>query len=57
MKAALLGDADSDEWNLPPKPNGMRWATYERWVARYDAVEETIDAQLAIAAVRLMKRL
>jgi hypothetical protein len=57
VKVALLGDADSDEWNLPPKPNGMRWATYERWVARYDAVEETIDAQLAIAAVRLMKRL
>lgn len=57
VKAALLGDADPDEWDLPPKPKGMRWATYERWVARYDAAEEMLDAQLAKAAARLMKRL
>jgi hypothetical protein len=35
----------------------MRWATYERWVARYDAAEEMLDTQLIIAAERLMKRL
>ena len=57
MKAALLGAADPDEWDLPPKPKGMRWATYERWVARFDAAEETLDAQLVMAAARLMKRL
>ncbi|QRM29032.1 hypothetical protein [Microvirga sp. VF16] len=57
VKAALLGDEDPDEWDLPPKPKGMRWATYERWVARYDAAEEMLDAQLVQAAARLMKRL
>ncbi|WP_457092933.1 hypothetical protein [Microvirga sp. P5_D2] len=53
----LLGDADPDKWDVPPKPKGMGWATYERWVARYDAAEEMLDAQLAMAAARLMKRL
>ncbi|MBD2749627.1 hypothetical protein IC232_23395 [Microvirga sp. BT688] len=57
VKATLLGDADPDEWDVPPKPKGMRWATYERWVAKYDAAEEMLDAQLAMAAARLMKRL
>ncbi|MBL0407278.1 hypothetical protein JKG68_25465 [Microvirga aerilata] len=56
MKTALLGDADPDDWDLPPKPKGMRWATYERWVVKYDDAEEMLDAQLAIAAARLMKR-
>jgi len=57
VKAALLGDADPDEWDLPPKPKGMRWATYERWLAMYDAAEEMLDAQLVMAAPRLMRRL
>jgi hypothetical protein len=57
VKAALLGDEDPDEWDLPPKPKGMRWATYERWAARYDAAEEMLDTQLVMAAARLMKRL
>lgn len=57
VKAALLGDEDPDEWDLPPKPKGMRWATYERWVAKYDAAEEMLDARLVMAAARLMKRL
>jgi hypothetical protein len=34
----------------------MRWATYERWVAKFDAAEEMLDAQLFRAAARLMKR-
>jgi hypothetical protein len=42
---------------VPPKPKGTRWATYERWVARYDAAEEMLDEQLTMAATRLMKRL
>jgi hypothetical protein len=36
---------------------GMRWVTYERWVAKYDAAEEMLDAQLAIATAWLMKGL
>ena len=55
VKAALLGDEDPDEWGLPPKPKGIRWTTYERWVARYDTAEEMLDAQLFMAAARLMK--
>jgi hypothetical protein len=57
VKAALLGDEDPDEWDLPPKPKGMRWATYERWMAKYDAAEEMLDAQLIMAAARLIKRM
>lgn len=57
VKTALLGNEDPDEWDVPPKPKGMRWATYERWVARYDAAEEMLDAQLIMTAERLMKRL
>ena len=57
MKTRLLGDEDPDEWDLPPKPKGMRWATYERWVAKYDAAEEVLNAQLITAAARLMERL
>jgi hypothetical protein len=53
----LLGDKDPDEWDLPPKPKGMRWTTYERWVAKYEAAEEMLDTQLVQAAARLMKRL
>jgi hypothetical protein len=56
MKADLLGE-DSDEWNLPLMPEGMRWATDERWVAKYDAAEELLDAQFILAAARMMKRL
>jgi hypothetical protein len=57
VKAALLGNEGPDEWDLQPKPKGMRWAMYERWVARYDAAEEMLDARLVMAAARLMKRL
>jgi hypothetical protein len=35
----------------------MRWAIYERWVARYDAAEEMLDVQLIVAAARLMQQL
>ncbi|WP_457094664.1 hypothetical protein [Microvirga sp. P5_D2] len=56
VKAALLGDENPDESDLLPKPKGMRWATYERWVARYDAAEEMLNTQLVMATARLMKR-
>ena len=46
-----------DGWDLPPKPKGMRWATYEKCVDRFDAAEEMLDAQPIIAAARLMRRL
>lgn len=57
VKAALIGDEDPDEWDLPPTPKGMQWATHKRSVDRYDAAEEMLDARLILAAARLMKRL
>ncbi len=56
VKARLIGDEDPDEWDLPPKPKGMRWATYEKWEAKYDAAEDAIDALCGLALARLMKR-
>ncbi|GEO18937.1 hypothetical protein [Microvirga aerophila] len=55
VKAALLGEEDPDEWDLPPKPKGMRWATYEKWEAEYNAAEAMLNAHLVLAAARLMK--
>jgi len=49
VKARLLGDADPDEWDLPPRPKGMRSKTYERWEAKYDRAEEAIEEQFALA--------
>ena len=57
VKATLLRNEDPDEWDLPAKPKGMRWATYERWVAKYDAAEEMLVTQLVMAAARPMKRI
>jgi hypothetical protein len=57
VKTWVLGNEDPNEWDLPPKPKRMRWATYERWVAKYDAAEEALNAQLITAAARLMERL
>jgi hypothetical protein len=50
-------DQDPDERDLPLKPKAMRWATYAKWEATYDVAEDTLDAQLVLAAARLMKRL
>jgi len=44
VKVALLGDVDPDERDLPPKPKGMRWATYEWWAAFYDAAEDVLPS-------------
>jgi hypothetical protein len=56
VKAQLIGDEDPDEWDLPPKPKRMRWKTYAKWEARYDAAEDALDAHCALALARLMKR-
>jgi hypothetical protein len=56
VKSQPIGDEDPDEWDLPPKSKGLRWATYERWVSRYDAAEYALDTRIALAAAQLMKR-
>jgi hypothetical protein len=54
IKARLIGDLDPDEWELPPKPKGMRWATYNRYIERFDDYEAMLD-QASISSV--VKRL
>jgi hypothetical protein len=54
IKARLMGDLDPQEWELPPKPRWMRWATYNRYVERFDDYEEMLD-KASISSV--LKRL
>ena len=54
IKARLIGDRDPAEWDLPPKPRWMRWATYNRYVERFDNYEESLD-KASISSV--LKRL
>ena len=56
VKARLIGDADPDEWDLPPKPKWMRLSTYARWEAKYDEAEDILEEQCAFAVARLMNR-
>jgi len=53
VKARLIGDKDPDEWDLPPKPKGMRWATYEKWEVKYDAVGGKLDVHCRLTLTRL----
>jgi hypothetical protein len=46
IKSRLIGDLNPDEWDLPPKPKWMRWATYNRLEARFDEQEHVKDVQL-----------
>ena len=43
IKARLIGDLDPEDWELPPKPKWMRWATYNRYVERFDNYESRLD--------------
>ena len=54
VKARVLGDEDPDDWDLPPKPKRMRWATYNRLEAEYDEAEARIEEHLCRAAGRLL---
>jgi hypothetical protein len=40
IKARLIGELDPADWELPPKPKWMRWATYNRYVERFDHYDE-----------------
>ena len=42
---------------LPLKPEGTRWATYEKWVAKYDVFEDALDAHFALSLARGLKRI
>jgi hypothetical protein len=53
IKARLIGDLDPDEWQLPPKPKGMRWKTYNKYEWRFDRYEEILDHGCAELVAKL----
>ena len=56
IKSRLIGTCDPDEWDLPPKPKWMRWRTYNRYVEKFDAYEDTLERQAWVAVARLISR-
>jgi hypothetical protein len=54
VKSRLIGDLDPDEWDLPPKPKWMRWATYDRHVERFDGYLGVLDRGLEALAAKFM---
>jgi hypothetical protein len=56
IKARLIADLDPDEWDLPPKPKWMRWATYQRLVDKYDHYEAILDQGTLALVGRWMGR-
>lgn len=38
-----IAGLDPDEWDLPPKPKWMRWATYNQYSERYDHYHDILD--------------
>jgi hypothetical protein len=57
IKNRLIGTLDPDEWDLPPKPKGMRWRTYQRYVDRFDRYENALDYGLELLAARFLGRI
>jgi len=52
----LIANLDPDEWDLPPKPKWMRWATYNRYSDEHDRYEDVLDRGcIALAAKFLGK--
>jgi hypothetical protein len=47
IKSKLVKGCDPEELDLPPKPVGMRWSTYNRLVDRYDAYEGKLNDGIA----------
>ena len=56
IKSRLIGDCDPDQWELPPKPKWMRWATYNRHVERFDCYEEILNRRIAELMVKWLEK-
>ena len=54
IKAKLIADLDPNEWELPPKPKRMRWATYNRLEGRFDRYEEILAFGIADLAAKFL---
>jgi hypothetical protein len=56
IKSRLIGNLDPDEWELPPKPKWMRWATYDRHAEQFDRHEAVLDYGCAALVARLVAK-
>jgi hypothetical protein len=58
MNARLceFGRFQPNDWDIPPKPKWMRWATYRRAHQKFDRHEAVRDRSIASALERLQKR-
>ena len=45
------------EWDFPPKPKRMRWATYQRLLDQYDELQNRWDIAMMSMVSRLGSRL
>ena len=54
IKLRLIANLDPDEWDLPPKPKWMRWATYNRYAQRFDHYEAILDYGCAALAAKFL---
>src|SRR5262245_43182938 len=53
IKTKLIDYHDPDDWGLPPKPKGMRWRTYDRYVEKFHAYGDVVGPRLS----ELLRRL
>jgi hypothetical protein len=53
IKSRLIAHLDPNEWDLPPKPKWMRWATYKRYEQEYDYYEGVLDYGCAAMVAKL----
>jgi hypothetical protein len=54
--ARLIGDLDPDDWELPPKPEWMRWRTYNRLAERFEAYDDMTYPDDSAFIAKLMRR-
>jgi hypothetical protein len=55
-QVATIADLDPDEWDLPPKPKWMRWATYNRYSEQYDRYEHVLDRGCMALAAKFLRK-
>src|SRR5262245_54940726 len=56
IKERLIGTRCRDEWDLPPKPKRMRWATYEALERRFDRYENFLHQSARAGLERFLRR-
>ena len=56
IKSRLIANLDPDEWDFPPKPKWMRWATYKRYADEHDRYDDVLDSGLLALAAKFYGR-